>query len=120
MRFPKSLMAILLAVPFAMACSSDCHDVCEDMLDEGCENYDNGSCEHACVDYDDFVEEDDKCESKMDDYIECVYDLDDICDALWDPDKPDQEEECRDEAVEYAECLADYCADHPKRDWCTL
>jgi hypothetical protein len=46
-------------------------------------------------------------------------DLDDICDALYDPDKPTIEEECRDEAKEYGDCLEDYCIDHPNKDWCT-
>jgi hypothetical protein len=119
MRFRNSLMAVFFAVPFAVACGSDCHDVCEDMVSEGCNDFDNGQCEHLCVDYDDFVEEDDKCEAKMEDYVDCVMELDDICDALYDPDKPTVEEECRDEASEYAECLGDYCADHPNKDWCT-
>jgi hypothetical protein len=112
-------MAVLVALPFAIACGSDCYDLCDDMQDEGCNDFDHGACVHGCVDYDDFVEETDKCEDKYDEVLDCVSDLDDICEALYDPDKPTEEPECNDEVTDYAECLTDYCTDHPNKDWCT-
>lgn len=119
MRFKNSLLAVLFAMPFAIACGSDCYDLCDDMQDEGCNDFDHGSCVHLCTDEEDFVEENDKCEAKFDEWVDCVADLDDVCDSLYDPDKPDREEECRDESDDYFDCKNDYCIDHPNKDWCT-
>jgi hypothetical protein len=119
MRFKNSLMAVLVALPFAIACGSDCYDICEDMQDEGCNDFDHGECVHLCVDQEDFFDETDKCESDYDKVLDCMTDLDDICDAVPDPKHPD-EEDCKDEVDEYKECVMDYCAEHMNKDWCKV
>lgn len=122
MRLKNSFMALLAAVPFAVACGSDCYDLCEDQQDEGCKNFDHGSCVHGCVDQEDFFEETDECENDYDKVLDCVTDLDDICDAVPEaatPTNPTPDEpECADEVADYTECVLDYCADHPNKDWC--
>jgi hypothetical protein len=121
MRLKNSFMALLAAVPFAVACGSDCYDLCDDALDEGCERFDHGDCVHGCTDAEDFFEEDDKCEDKFDEIVDCVADLDDVCDYASGPDPADTtpEIECEDEVKEYVECYQGYCEDHPNKDWCT-
>jgi hypothetical protein len=121
MRFRRSLMAAFFAVPFAIACGSDCYDLCDDALDEACVRFDHGDCVHNCTDAEDFFEENDKCEDKYDELIDCAADLDDICDYHSGPDPKDEtpDVECEEEAEEYAECFNRYCEDNPKRDWCT-
>jgi hypothetical protein len=111
-------MALLAAVPFVVACGSDCYDLCDDALDEGCERFDHGECVHGCVDAEDFFEEDDKCEEKYDELVSCIADLDDVCDFASTPESAD-DIECKDEVEDYSKCFVNYCEDHPKKDWCT-
>lgn len=119
MRLKNSFMALLAAIPFAIACGSDCYDLCDDALDEGCERFDHGECIHGCVDAEDFFDEDDKCEEKYDAIVDCASDLDDICDYASGPEDAEDDIECEDEAEAYAKCFIKYCEDHPKKDWCT-
>jgi hypothetical protein len=117
MRLRNSLAAILIALPFVVACGTDCYDICDDAQDEGCTDFDHDDCVHGCVAQEDFSEVSDECDSEFEKYVDCVADLDNICKAVPDPDEPD-EEECNDERLDYIECVVDYCADHSNRDWC--
>jgi hypothetical protein len=122
MRFRNSLMSLIAAIPFAVACGSDCYDLCDEALDEGCVRFDHGDCVHGCVDAEDFFEDDDKCEEKFDEIVDCVSDLDDVCDYASAPDPDDatpEEPECSDEVEAYVKCYQNYCEDHPNKDWCT-
>jgi len=118
MRLRNSFAAVLLALPLTLACGSDCYDLCDDAYEEGCSDFDHGACVKGCVDQEDFSDETDECDDVFEKFIDCVSDEDNICDTLYDPDHPTDEPKCNDEAIDYAECAADYCADHASKDWC--
>jgi hypothetical protein len=118
MRFRPTLASILLLLPFAIACGTDCYDICDDAQDEGCSKFDHDECVHGCVSQEDFSDTSDKCDSKFDDLISCVADLSDVCDFasfyLSDPANM----ECDKEYEKYTTCVIDYCSTHETKDWC--
>ena len=117
MRLRNSFAAVLAALPLILACGTDCYDLCDDALDEGCKHFDHDDCVHGCVSQEDMSETSDECDSEHEKLVDCVTELDDICDAVPDPDEPG-EEKCNDQRSEYMDCMADYCVDHDSRDWC--
>jgi len=119
MRLRQTLAVILLALPFAVACGTDCKDICDNAQDDGCKDFDHDECVHTCVSQDDFSNSSDLCDKTFDKLISCVADLDDVCDFasyyLSDPTKL----KCDDEYTDYRTCLADYCDKHTSKDWCS-
>ena len=94
-----------------------CESICEKIQNEGCTDFDHGACVKDCVDAEDFMEETTQCEADFRAFLSCVESQSSACIAIPDPDAPGSEA-CNDEAVEYGECLIDYCADNPAKDWC--
>jgi len=97
-----------------------CEVLCEEAYARGCADFDHGQCIKGCVDAEDFIEETTECESTFQSFLSCLENQSYICDTLYDPDLPTTEPACNDQAVGYAECLVDYCADNPSKDWCEL
>jgi hypothetical protein len=94
-----------------------CEAICEDAQTEGCADFDHGACVNGCVDAEDFMEETTECEGVFREYLSCVEIQNPVCLAVPDPDAPGSEA-CNDEAIEYYECVIDYCVDYPSKDWC--
>ncbi len=105
MRFPAWLLVVCLA---GVGCGADCEDLCEEKKDEGCTGSSGVNCEAECVKSDDLAEAS-ECEDAYDDYLSCVDDQDDICDA---------NDECKPESAALKACVSEYCSDHGDTPGC--
>lgn len=110
MRFRNFLFAslIALAAPMMVGCGTSCEDLCDEGKDEDCDDFNFGECVDTCTNAEELNEKA-KCEDDFDDYVSCINDEDDICDA-----GPG----CVDEFEDYIDCISDYCVEHPDNDNC--
>ena len=92
----------------SLGCSPDCVTLCEELEAERCEGWDLVDCERDCSEADDIAVES-GCEAELDAQLDCYADEEDICDA---------DRRCDDESMDFAECAADFCLDHPNNVEC--
>jgi len=122
MRF-KSLMLVVTALSFStlVGCKSKCESNCDAMQDSDCDDADHDGCLHLCIQQEDMEEDTDKCTSDWDALQDCMADQDDICKVLETETQDDGSvkfKKCNSEINDYADCYADYCKDHDKREYC--
>jgi hypothetical protein len=111
---------LMLAALYASGCQPDCRLVCERIEEADCEGYaDVLDCEKSCKHDEDLVTNA-ECQEEYDEYLLCIDDLEDICDFVPDCDVGEtcSDPKCDNEIENLAECVQDYCIEHPRNNEC--
>ncbi len=117
-----SIFALASTVLYVSGCGvPDCRLLCEEQEDADCYGANDAvDCEYYCKHTEDLVTNAD-CQGDWEQYILCLDDIDNICDANPEPCKPD--EDCRDpkcdnEYDDLVDCIIDYCTENPRNNEC--
>lgn len=121
------LASSLLVVVSALAlfgCGPDCRLLCEEVERADCDFNadDTADCERQCKHEQDWVTNAD-CQAEYDTYLLCIDDLDNVCDAFTEeclPGEDCDDPKCDNELEELGECIAEYCAEHPRNNECVF
>jgi hypothetical protein len=119
-----STLSVILAVLALFGCGPDCRLMCEEVEKADCYANANDApdCERECKHIQDWVTNA-ECQPEYDTYLLCLDDLDNICDAYAEAcvDGEDCDDpKCDNELEALQECLAEYCAEHPRNNECVF